>query len=53
VAGFLVEPPVGIEPMTYALRGGLHQSTAINRVTSALLAGLMVPPTSKVVHGCC
>ncbi len=31
------EPPIGIEPMTYALRGGLEASTAVQMVTAALL----------------
>jgi hypothetical protein len=25
------EPPIGIEPMTYALRGGLQSSTAVHQ----------------------
>ena len=29
VEGFRVEPPIGIEPMTYALRGGIRSSTAV------------------------
>jgi hypothetical protein len=49
----LVEPPIGIEPMTYALRGGLGSSTAIQAVTSALLAWLLSPPVSVMVQGRC
>jgi hypothetical protein len=45
--------PIGIEPMTYALRGGLEPSSAVHRVTPALLAGLLPPPMSKVIQGCC
>ena len=47
------EPPIGIEPMTYALRGGLQPSTAVQTVTSALLARLLSPPASVVVQGRC
>lgn len=48
-----VEPPIGIEPMTYALRGGLGSSTAVQAVTSALLAWLLSPPVSVMVQGRC
>src|SRR5215472_14403918 len=34
---FSVEPPIGIEPMTYALREGLEPSTAVHQATLALL----------------
>ena len=47
------EPPIGIEPMTYALRGGLEPSTAVQAVTSALLACLLNPLVSGVVQGRC
>jgi hypothetical protein len=47
------EPPIGIEPMTYALRGGLGSSTAVQAVTSALLAWLLSPPVSVMVQGRC
>jgi hypothetical protein len=47
------EPPIGIEPMTYALRGGLESSAAVHRVTSAVLARLLVPPVSEVIQDCC
>jgi hypothetical protein len=47
------EPPIGIEPMTYALRGGLGSSTAVQAVTSALLAWLLSPPVSMTVQGRC
>ena len=40
----LSEPPIGIEPMTYALRGGFRPSTTVQWVTPALLARLLVPP---------
>src|SRR5262249_34716317 len=50
---FSVEPPIGIEPMTYALRGGFRPSTTVQWVTPALLARLLVPPTSKVMQSCC
>jgi hypothetical protein len=33
------EPPIGIEPMTYALREGLKPSSAVHRVTPVLLIG--------------
>ena len=48
---FSVEPPIGIEPMTYALRGGLEPFTAVQAVTTALLAWLLIPPASLVVQG--
>ena len=32
------EPPIGIEPMTYALRGGLRSSTAVHRRHLGLVA---------------
>jgi hypothetical protein len=47
------EPPIGIEPMTYALRGVLSPSSAVRRVTPPLLTRLLVPRTSKVIQGCC
>jgi hypothetical protein len=47
------EPPIGIEPMTYALRGGLEPSTAVQTVTPALLARLLSPPASVAVQGRC
>src|SRR5262249_57401521 len=50
---FSVEPPIGIEPVTYALRGGFRPSTTVQWVTPALLARLLVPPTSKVMQSCC
>jgi hypothetical protein len=49
---FVVEPPIGIEPMTYALRGGLQASSAVHRVTPVLLTGLLGPSVSTVVQGC-
>jgi hypothetical protein len=51
--GFWVEPPIGIEPMTYALRGGVDSSTAVQLVTSALLVRLLGPPVSGIVQGRC
>ena len=48
-----VEPPIGIEPMTYALRGGLEPSTGVQTVTPALLARLLSPPASIVVQVRC
>src|SRR5262245_23660186 len=49
----LSKQPIGIEPMTYALRGGFRPSTTVQWVTPALLARLLVPPTSKVMQSCC
>jgi hypothetical protein len=40
------EPPIGIEPVTYALRGGLEPSSAVHRVTPALFTGLLGPIAS-------
>jgi hypothetical protein len=51
--GFYLEPPIGIEPMTYALREGLEPSTAVQTVTPALLARLLSPPASIMVQGRC
>jgi len=48
-----LEPPIGIEPMTYALRGGLDQSTVVRRTAPALLIGLLIPLASKVVQDRC
>jgi hypothetical protein len=48
-----LEPPIGIEPMTYALRGGLEPSTAVQAVTSILLARFIVPQLSGLVQGRC
>jgi hypothetical protein len=50
---FAVEPPIGIEPMTYALREELEPSTVVQTVTPALLARLLSPPASTVVQGRC
>ena len=47
------EPPIGIEPMTYALRGGLESSTAVQTITPALPARLLSPPASIVIQGRC
>ena len=47
------EPPIGIEPMTYALRGGFKPSTAVHQATTVLLAGALAPVRSKVVQGRC
>ena len=46
-----IEPPIGIEPMTYALRGELESSTAVQAVTSVLLAWLLSPPVSVRSRG--
>ena len=47
------EPPIGIEPTTYALRGGLTLSRVVRRFTRAQFARLPVPVTSKLVQCCC
>jgi hypothetical protein len=49
----LAEPPIGIEPMTYALRGGFGVSRTVQWVTPSLLAKLFVPLTSKVIQERC
>jgi len=41
------------EPMTYTLRGGFEVSSAVQWVTSLLLAGVLVPSTSEIIQGCC
>jgi hypothetical protein len=51
--GSELEPPIGIEPMTYALRGGFDPSTAVHQVTPPLLGWLLVPAASPSVHGRC
>jgi len=43
------EPPIGIEPMTYALREGSESSRTVRCVARTLLAGLLVPLTSRVI----
>jgi hypothetical protein len=47
------EPPIGIEPMTYALREGFGPSTAVRWITSAQHAGVLTPAKSEVVQGRC
>jgi hypothetical protein len=47
------EPPIGIEPMTYALRGGLKPSTAVQSATPVLLVRLIVPQLSGPVQDRC
>jgi len=53
VAVFRVEPPIGIEPMTYALRGGSNPSATVHRITPTPLIGPLVPPESMAIQGCC
>ena len=48
-----MEPPIGIEPMTYALRGGFKVSRAVQQVTPPLVAVLPVPLLSMVIQDCC
>ena len=50
---YKLEPPIGIEPMTYALRGGLEPSSHVHQVTPALLTALLSPLASKVIQDCC
>jgi hypothetical protein len=40
-SGFWVELPIGIEPMTYALRGGLEPSSPVHRSIPSEVAGLV------------
>src|SRR5262249_25575837 len=47
------EPPAGIEPMTYALRGRFNPSSVVHRVTPALLTGPLVPHASTIVRERC
>src|SRR5215469_15855300 len=47
------EPPIGIEPMTYALRGGFEASSAVHRVTLTLLVRLPCPIASRVIQSWC
>ena len=47
------EPPIGIEPMTYALRGGLGVSGNVHGMTSALLFRLLSPAVATPIHPCC
>jgi len=51
--GSELEPPIGIEPMTYALREGLEPSSAVQRITPTLIARLRLPSASTVVQVCC
>ncbi len=47
------EPPIGIEPMTYALRGRFDSSTAVRWITPAQHAGVLAPAKSEVVQRRC
>ena len=44
------EPPIGIEPMTYALRGGFKPSTAVQPITSIQHVGVRSPAKSEIVQ---
>jgi hypothetical protein len=44
------EPPIGIEPMTYALRGGREASIAVRTVTPGLVVGATVPGLSRLIQ---
>jgi hypothetical protein len=48
-----VEPPIGIEPMTYALRGGLGMSGNVHGMTFVLLPRLLSPAVAASIHPCC
>jgi hypothetical protein len=48
-----VEPPIGVEPMTYALRGVRELSTGVQYVTANLLIRLPVPVPSMLIHARC
>ena len=48
-----LEPPIGIEPMTYALRGGLQPSSMVHRLASAPLTRLPSPAGSTVIQHRC
>jgi hypothetical protein len=48
-----LEPPIGIEPMTYALREGCNSSRHVHQVTPTLLAGFRLPFPSTVIQRCC
>jgi hypothetical protein len=50
---FWVEPPIGIEPMTYALRGRFGPPSAVHQFTATLLIDVYVPDTSRTIQGCC
>ena len=44
------EPPIGIEPMTYALRGGLRSSTAVHHRHLGLVAPLFMAADSTCIQ---
>jgi hypothetical protein len=47
------EPPIGIEPMTYALREGREASSAVQAVTIGPLRQLPAPGPSTPIQACC
>jgi hypothetical protein len=53
VTGFRAEPPIGIEPMTYALRGGLGMSGNVHGMTSTQLLRLLGPAVATSIHPRC
>ena len=44
------EPPIGIEPMTYALRGGLRSSTAVHHRHLGPVAPLFMAADSTCIQ---
>jgi hypothetical protein len=52
-AAAFAEPPIGIEPMTYALRGGRGVSTDVRRVTCGLVGRAPVPSVSRLIQSRC
>jgi hypothetical protein len=45
------EPPIGIEPMTYALREGLRSSTAVHQRHRGLATLLLLAADSTRIQG--
>lgn len=50
---FELEPPIGIESMTYALRGVFDPSTVVHQVTPVLPSVLRIPFTSRIIGPDC
>ena len=48
-----LEPPIGIEPMTYALRGGREPSSGVHVAPVGLVVWALVPSLSRLIQGRC
>jgi hypothetical protein len=50
IYSFELEPPIGIEPMTYALRGGLQSSEAVHQPHLGLVALYFIAADSSRIQ---